>query len=112
VAGFVNFIKHNAHVAGEIISKIWPADKLDELVELAPGDSRIVRFEENTIALHKDEKGNLTCPASRMHAYEMYHRLECAENSWDCPCHGARFSINGEVLTGPAATALEKSFYW
>ncbi len=30
-----------------------------------------------------------------------------AERSWDCSCHGSRFDIKGEVLHGPAPTALE-----
>ena len=24
------------------------------------------------------------------------------EHSWDCPCHGSRFSENGKLLDGPA----------
>jgi Rieske Fe-S protein len=30
-----------------------------------------------------------------------------AERSWDCPCHGSRFSPSGEVLQGPAVHRLE-----
>ena len=29
-----------------------------------------------------------------------------AEHSWDCPCHGSRFSQGGELLDGPAADDL------
>lgn len=31
-----------------------------------------------------------------------------AERSWDCPCHGARYDIEGKVLNTPADQGLEQ----
>lgn len=34
-----------------------------------------------------------------------------AEHSWDCPCHGSRFSENGTVLENPAAGNIKTNRY-
>jgi Rieske Fe-S protein len=35
-------------------------------------------------------------------------RFNAAETSWDCPCHGSRFDVDGRVLEGPAVDPLER----
>ncbi|MDM1295693.1 Rieske 2Fe-2S domain-containing protein [Sphingobacterium sp. N143] len=35
-----------------------------------------------------------------------------SEQSWDCPCHGSRFDIEGNVLNGPAITNLKREEYF
>ncbi|WP_182523714.1 FAD-dependent oxidoreductase [Nocardioides dongkuii] len=35
-------------------------------------------------------------------------RFNDAEKSWDCPLHGSRFDVDGEVLEGPAVCGLRR----
>ena len=31
-----------------------------------------------------------------------------AEHSWDCPCHGSRFTENGKLIDNPATGNIKK----
>lgn len=66
-------------------------------------------LEEEKIAAYKDPKGQL-------HTYSaVCTHLGCtvtwnnSEKSFDCPCHGSRFSSSGTVINGPANTGLENT---
>jgi glycine/D-amino acid oxidase-like deaminating enzyme/nitrite reductase/ring-hydroxylating ferredoxin subunit len=107
IAGFTEFVKENVDVVKEFFSKRFSQQQLSELAGLAPGDAQVVKWEGESIALYKDERGKLyavdpICPHAKCAVG--WNR---AEKSWDCPCHGSRFAPDGTLLTGPARKGLE-----
>lgn len=108
VAGFNNFVKEAADVVGKIIGKFIPADKLPGLADLAPGEARVVKFEDHRLAIYKDENGEIYSLNSACTHIKCDVSWNDAEKTWDCPCHGSRFSYTGEMLTAPARKDLEK----
>lgn len=108
VAGFVSFISHNADVVKEFAGKLLPKQKLEDLADIQAGKGKVVKYEGQTVALYKDEKEELFAVNPSCTHMKCNVAWNEAERSWDCPCHGSRFDINGEVLTGPAVVNLEK----
>lgn len=107
VAGFANFVKENADVVTHLIGGYFSHEKIESLSELAHGEARIVKYEGHRLAIYKDENGQLhavnpVCPHAKCSV-----AWNNAEKSWDCPCHGSRFSYDGELLTGPSRSDLE-----
>lgn len=79
-----------------------------EVEELTPGSGAICRKDGDPVAAYRDAQGRLhllspTC--THLGCRVVWNE---AENSWDCPCHGSRFSTSGEILNGPAVTPLER----
>jgi glycine/D-amino acid oxidase-like deaminating enzyme/nitrite reductase/ring-hydroxylating ferredoxin subunit len=108
VAGFTNFMKHNAAVVKELAGKLLPADVLDQLADLAQEEARVVRFEGKKLAVYKDGAGEVHAISSSCTHLQCDVRWNAAEQSWDCPCHGSRFNADGYVLTGPADRDMER----
>ena len=75
---------------------------------LERGEGRVIRRGTDPIALSRDAEGDLH--ATSAVCTHMYCLVEWndAEYSWDCPCHGSRFSPDGEVLEGPATQDLPR----
>lgn len=107
VAGFSNFVKEAADVVSHFIGDKLSTEKIRDLVELAPGEAKVVKCEGHTLALYKDENGQLHAVNSACTHIKCTVNWNSAEKSWDCPCHGSRFSFDGDVLTGPARKDLE-----
>ena len=107
VAGFSNFVKEAADVVGKLLGRFVPAENLPELAGLAPGEARVVKFEDHRLAIYKDEDGEVHAVNSACTHIKCDVAWNNAEKTWDCPCHGSRFSYTGEMLTAPARKDLE-----
>ncbi|GAA2945263.1 FAD-dependent oxidoreductase [Streptomyces enissocaesilis] len=75
---------------------------------IAPGEGAVVRSGARQLAVHRDDAGELHALSARCTHLGCIVRFNDAERAWECPCHGSRFGIGGEVLQGPAVRPLEK----
>ena len=108
IAGFTTFLKQNVDAFKNFVGKWFDKEKLEEFADLAPGDARVTKYNGEKLALYKDEQGELHAVSPVCTHLKCSVAWNNAEQSWDCPCHGSRFSYEGKVLTGPADHDLEK----
>ncbi|MFX1705433.1 FAD-dependent oxidoreductase [Chitinophaga sp. CC14] len=108
VAGFSQFVSHNADVVKQFMGKFFSGEQLEVLAGIAPGEGKVVEYEDQKIALYKDEAGKLYALKPTCTHLKCDVSWNNAERSWDCPCHGARYDIEGRVLNTPADQGLEQ----
>jgi glycine/D-amino acid oxidase-like deaminating enzyme/nitrite reductase/ring-hydroxylating ferredoxin subunit len=102
------FVKQNVHVA-----KTWFKDRVGgrpdgDPTGLGPGDAAILEVDGEQTAAYRDENGGLHAVSAVCTHMGCTVEWNGGEKSWDCPCHGSRFSHDGSVLHGPATTPLDK----
>jgi glycine/D-amino acid oxidase-like deaminating enzyme/nitrite reductase/ring-hydroxylating ferredoxin subunit len=82
-----------------------PANRTESL---RPGEGAIVRRGRELLAVSRGDDGSLRAVSATCTHLGCVLAWNGAEQSWDCPCHGSRFSSEGLVLHGPAVMALER----
>ena len=108
ISGFTEFVKENADVAYHFVADRLSVKETDSLRNLPAGTGEVLEFEGKKIAAYKDPQGNIHALSPVCTHAKCIVKWNVEEISWDCPCHGARYDINGEVLTGPATKGLSK----
>ena len=66
------------------------------------GQGQLVEFRGQKIGVYKDETGTVHVVPTRCAHLGCQLEWNPDEHSWDCPCHGSRFDIDGRLLDGPA----------
>jgi len=102
-----HFVKTNANVAKELVT--GKLDRPTDTVEdLQNDEGRIVMLDNHKTGAYKDKEGKLHLVKPTCTHLGCDVHWNDGERSWDCPCHGSRYSYTGEVLEGPAVKPLER----
>jgi glycine/D-amino acid oxidase-like deaminating enzyme/nitrite reductase/ring-hydroxylating ferredoxin subunit len=103
----VKFVEENAKVGLHLLGDRITKRGTRPIEDLAPGEGDIVRHAGEKVAGHRRDDGTLVAVSPLCTHLGCQVNWNTAERSWDCPCHGSRFSPEGEVLQGPAVHRLE-----
>lgn len=102
----LDYVKQRAHESMEYAKAALRKGDLSSVNDIPLGEGAVVRAGLKPIAVYRGEDGRLVaCSATCTHL-GCTVRWNKLESSWDCPCHGSRFSPTGEVLHGPAPDPL------
>lgn len=108
VDGFTEFVKENADVAYHFIADRLSIHETDSLKGLQNDSGKVVEVDGQKIAAYRDKDGEIHALSPVCTHAKCIVNWNQEEKSWDCPCHGARYDINGTVITGPAVKDLPK----
>ncbi len=102
-----NIITTNADVVKHLIEgKFGLITKHPE--DLNSDEGAVVTVNGARAGAYKDTDGNLHIVDTTCTHVGCELEWNSGERSWDCPCHGSRFSFDGHVLEGPAEKPLKK----
>jgi nitrite reductase/ring-hydroxylating ferredoxin subunit len=107
VAGFTEFVAENADVAYHFVADRLAIASADTFSQIAPDSGEVLEIDGKKIAAYRDKDGVVHALSPVCTHAGCIVSWNNAEKTWDCPCHGARYDIDGTVLTGPATKKLQ-----
>jgi glycine/D-amino acid oxidase-like deaminating enzyme/nitrite reductase/ring-hydroxylating ferredoxin subunit len=76
--------------------------------ELAPGEGALLNIGGLKRAVYKDESGEVHVLSPVCRHLWCYVEWNEAERTWDCPCHGSRYTGEGRLIQGPSVQDLRR----
>ncbi|HEX3356187.1 MAG TPA: FAD-dependent oxidoreductase [Tepidisphaeraceae bacterium] len=99
------FVRENANTLAQY-TDLLTAGQVQAVKDISPGEGAVMRDGMTKLAVYRD-------PVGKIHKHSaICTHLQCVvqwnpiEKTWDCPCHGSRFDLDGKVLMGPAIDDL------
>lgn len=105
-AGAWDYLKENKDYAYYMLRDRLFAKHATSLRSVRPGEGKVLHLDGERVAVHRDQQGLVTMRSAVCTHMACEVHFNAADSSWDCPCHGSRFRIDGSIIAGPAELPL------
>jgi glycine/D-amino acid oxidase-like deaminating enzyme/nitrite reductase/ring-hydroxylating ferredoxin subunit len=105
--GALTYLKENRAYPYYMIRDWLATPEGRPLRTLKRNQGAILNCRDRKVAAYRDEHGRLSLRSPICTHLKCIVGWNAAERTWDCPCHGSRFTPDGKVLAGPAEEDLQ-----
>ena len=96
------FAVENADVAKHFAGDWAKGLRTSDLQDLRHDEATVCRQDGDVLGVYRDESGDLHAVDAVCSHLGCLVQWNDGERTWDCPCHGSRFEVDGRVINGPA----------
>ena len=104
--GLWDYVKENADYPYYMIRDRFAGAQGRSLREVKRGEGRVIEYQGSSVAAYRSESGEVTLRSATCTHMGCLVAWNDAARTWDCPCHGSRFTPQGDVISGPAEAPL------
>jgi glycine/D-amino acid oxidase-like deaminating enzyme/nitrite reductase/ring-hydroxylating ferredoxin subunit len=106
--GLWDYVKENVDYPYYLIRDRFAGAEAKSLRAVRRGQGKIIERNGAKVAAFRNTDGVVTLRSAICTHMGCTVGWNTAERTWDCPCHGSRFTPMGDVISGPAETPLSK----
>jgi Rieske Fe-S protein len=108
VSGLTSVVSENLDYPVHFILDRLRRDRHGDVDSVVRGEGKVLTIDGKPVAVHRTDTGEVKMVSAVCTHLGCLVRWNRAEQTWDCPCHGSRFTSEGLVLGGPAEEPLER----
>jgi glycine/D-amino acid oxidase-like deaminating enzyme/nitrite reductase/ring-hydroxylating ferredoxin subunit len=104
--GLWNYLKENKDYPYYLIRDRFAGTSGHSLRAIKRGHGEVIEVNGHPAAVYRGLDSQIHVRSATCTHLGCFVHFNEAEHTWDCPCHGSRFKVNGEVMAGPAEDPL------